>query len=159
MQPPVQPPVPISDEQPEIELSQTAGLLRTRSALVLSDPSTDGEATTAAGLDVVDEMAAMPESGDGDVSEVEMDEDIEDWEADLDEGVRGPESHIHDWANLRKEIKDQLKKKSKTLPLSQLNQLLIISNFATLRLKGVSRIQASLEIARQWHEGEGNWFA
>lgn len=48
----------------------------------------DGKATTAAGLDVVDEMAAKPESGDGDVSEVETnEEDIEDWEADLDEGV------------------------------------------------------------------------
>jgi hypothetical protein len=106
---PTQPPVPISDEQPEIELSQTAGLSRTRSASVLSDPSTDGEATAAAGLDDVDEMAAAPESGDGDVSEVETDEeDIEDWEADLDEGVQGPESHIHDWADLRKEIKDHL---------------------------------------------------
>jgi hypothetical protein len=43
--------------------------------------------------------------------------------------------------------------------LSRLNQLLIISNFATLRIKGVSRTQASYEIARQWHEGQGNWFA
>jgi hypothetical protein len=43
--------------------------------------------------------------------------------------------------------------------LSRLNQLLIISNFATLRLRGVSRTQASLEIAQQWHEGQGNWFA
>ena len=36
---------------------------------------------------------------------------------------------------------------------------MIISNFATLHLKKLSRTQASLEIARQWHEGEGNWFA
>ena len=36
---------------------------------------------------------------------------------------------------------------------------MIISNFATLCLKGVSRTQASLKIAWQWHEGEGNWFA
>ena len=36
---------------------------------------------------------------------------------------------------------------------------MIISNFATLRLKGVSCTQASIEIARQWYEGEGNWFA
>ena len=102
VQPPVQPPVPFSDEQPEIELLQMAGLSRTRSASVLSKQSTDDKATTAAGLDVVDEMAAMPESVDGDVSEVETDEeDIEDWETDLDEGVRGPESHIRNWANLR----------------------------------------------------------
>ena len=36
---------------------------------------------------------------------------------------------------------------------------MIICNFATLRLKGLSRTQASIEIARQWHEGQGNWFA
>jgi hypothetical protein len=36
---------------------------------------------------------------------------------------------------------------------------LIIRNFATLRLKGLPRIPASLEIARQWHEGEGAHFA
>ena len=78
-----------------------ARLSRTRLASVLSNPSTVGEATTAAGLDVVNEMTAMPESGDGDVSEVETDEeDIEDWEADLDDGVQGPESHICDWADL-----------------------------------------------------------
>jgi hypothetical protein len=36
---------------------------------------------------------------------------------------------------------------------------MIISNFTTLHLKGVSHTQASLEISRQWHKGEGNWFA
>ena len=41
----------------------------------------------------------------------------------------------------------------------KINQLLILSNFATLRLKGLSRIAASVEIARQWHEGKGSWFA
>jgi hypothetical protein len=87
------------------------------------------------------------------------DEDLEDWEADLDESVRGLKSHVCNWSDLCKQIKDHLKKNSKTIPLSQLNQLLIISNFATLCLKGVSQIQASLEIARQWHEGQGNWFA
>jgi hypothetical protein len=40
------------------------------------------------------------------------------------------------------------------VPLSQLNQLMILANFATLQLKGVSRIQASIEIVRQWHAGE-----
>jgi hypothetical protein len=36
---------------------------------------------------------------------------------------------------------------------------MIIRNFATLRLKGVSHIQAGAEIACQWHEGKGDWFA
>lgn len=85
--------------------------------------------------------------------ELEGDED------EIEEEARGPKPHVHDWADLRKEIKDNLKKNSKTLPLSHINQLMIISNFATLRLKKLTRTQASLEIARQWHDGEGNWFA
>jgi hypothetical protein len=68
-------------------------------------------------------------------------------------------AEIRDWATLRTQIKAELKKNSKTLPLSRINQLLILSNFATLRLKGSSRITASLEIAKQWHEGKGTWFA
>ncbi|KAJ7573601.1 hypothetical protein C8J56DRAFT_903250 [Mycena floridula] len=85
--------------------------------------------------------------------------DAEAWEEELDEDVRDPKAEIKDWTELRKQIKEDLKWNSKTLPLSKINQLLILSNFATLRIKGLSRIQASLEIARQWHEGEGNWFA
>ncbi|KAI9448581.1 hypothetical protein H4582DRAFT_1796117, partial [Lactarius indigo] len=45
------------------------------------------------------------------------------------------------------------------LSLSQINQMMILSNFATLWLKGTSCIRASEEIARQWHLGEGVWFA
>jgi hypothetical protein len=46
--------------------------------------------------------------------------------------------------------------------LLQINQLLIMRNFATLRLKGLGRIAASKEIARQWHEkleGSSDHFA
>src|SRR5262249_1801869 len=46
-----------------------------------------------------------------------------------------------------------------SLPLLQINQLLILANFATLRLKGFKCINASLQIAQQWHEGQGAWFA
>ena len=87
------------------------------------------------------------------------DGDVEDDENELMEGVQGPKGHIHDWIDLRKDIKALLKKHSKILPLSQLNQYLIISNFATLCIKGLSCTHTSLEIAWQWHEGEGNWFA
>ena len=48
---------------------------------------------------------------------------------------------------------------SRTCPQRHINQLLIIRNFATLRLKGLSHIEASVEIARQWHESEGIYFA
>ena len=47
----------------------------------------------------------------------------------------------------------------RSLPVSQVNQLLIIRNFATLHLKGYNQIDASLDIACQWHEGEGVHFA
>lgn len=36
---------------------------------------------------------------------------------------------------------------------------MILSNLATLRLKGLSRTDASLEIAQQWRDGNGSWFA
>jgi hypothetical protein len=83
----------------------------------------------------------------------------EDWEHELDEAVQRPPAEIKDWGVLQTQIKQDLKKRSKTLPLSAINQLMILSNFATLRLKGVSRITASEEIAQQWHDGEGKYFA
>jgi len=43
--------------------------------------------------------------------------------------------------------------------LSKINQLLILCNFATLRLKGYRKIEASVEIARQWHKKDGRHFA
>ncbi len=87
------------------------------------------------------------------------DEEVEDWEAELEEHAEGPIGHIQDWADLRADVMKQLNNESKILPLSKLNQLMIISCFATLRLKGYSRTQSSIEVARQWHEGGGNWFA
>jgi len=36
---------------------------------------------------------------------------------------------------------------------------MILSNYATLRIKGRSRMNASMEIAAQWHDSEGIWFA
>ena len=55
-----------------------------------------------------------------------------------------------------------MQKKAKSLPLSQINQLLILCNFATLHLKGQGRVAASKEIIRQWHdklEGSSDYFA
>lgn len=80
------------------------------------------------------------------------------WEDDADECVHG-NIEIRAWDELREQIKKDLKKNSNCLPLSKINQLLVIRNFATLRLKGYGRIQASEEIAQQWHEGEGKHYA
>lgn len=82
--------------------SQMGRLARTRSATVLSDPSTDSD-DEAVPVDV-------PENDKFESSSAENlnDEDIEDWEADLDESVQGPKAHVRDWTDLRKQIKDHL---------------------------------------------------
>ena len=150
--------------------------LHARSASVLSDLSTDNDNIRFSALTDIGEEA---DQGDTDLdSELVQDDrdkltdtnlvsttakksdgDVEDDEDELMEGVQGPKGHIHDWIDLRKDIKALLKKHSKILPLSQLNQYLIISNFATLHIKGLSCTHTSLEIAWQWHKGKGNWFA
>jgi hypothetical protein len=99
-------------------------------------------------------------SNPAEFEEESMDEeDEEEWEEELDAAIMGCGGEIRDWATLRHQIKEDLRKQQKSLPLSSVNQLLILSNFATLRLKGASCIGASMEIARQWHEGNGIWFA
>ncbi|KIK38771.1 hypothetical protein CY34DRAFT_25514 [Suillus luteus UH-Slu-Lm8-n1] len=80
------------------------------------------------------------------------------WEDELEEEEQAGVD-IRGWDELREQIKKDLTKGGKTLPLSRVNQLLLVRNFATLRLKGRGRIAASLEIAHQWHEGEGAYFA
>ena len=66
-----------------------------------------------------------------------------------------PETEIRSWEDLRANIKQELKKKAKTLPLKDRPAY----DFATLRIKGYGKIAASVEIARQWHEGERVHFA
>jgi hypothetical protein len=84
----------------------------------------------------------------------------EDWEDELDLRVgAGLGTGVKGWEELHEQVKGDLKKKAKTLGLSQLNQLMIIQNFTTLHLRGQGWMGASYEIARQWHEGEGLHFA
>lgn len=87
-------------------------------------------------------------------------EDAEDaWEDVLEEQERGGVK-IRGWDELREQVKDDLAKGAKTgLPLSHVNQLMLIRSFATLHLKGLGCVEASLEISRQWHKGEGKHFA
>ena len=153
--------------QPPPRLQESLQDSRKRSASVLSDPSmdrdlrSDSEVSDAQNLDMIDESPRSENENRSEISDLDPviaggdhDEEIEDWEAELEEVVGGPKSHVRDWADLRTDIKKHLKKHSKTLPLLRLNQLMIICNFATLRLKGLSRTQASIKIAHQWHEGQ-----
>ena len=142
-------PAAVSDSSTESELAHRMN--RTRSASVLSDPSTASDGEGGADLGNVQEEEEPDGLGGRDFDE--------ECESDIDEMVQGPTQAVRDWSEIRKDIKTHLKKNQKSLTLSEINQYLIISNFATLRLKGQKRTQASLEIARQWHEGEGNWFS
>ena len=92
----------------------------------------------------------------------DLDKNKEEWEAELDERLAPDPAEIQYWLTLRTQIKADLKKEAKSLSLSQINQLLILRNFATLRLKGLGRVAASKEIALQWHdklEGSSDHFA
>ena len=70
-------------------------------------------------------------------------DDVEDDKDELMKGVQGPKGHIRDWIDLRKDIKALLKKNSKILPLSQLNQYLIISNFASKAFPALMQVWKS----------------
>jgi hypothetical protein len=68
----------------------------------------------------------------------------------LDEGVQGGASgvDIRGWDVLREQIKKEMKSRSHTLPLRQVTQLVILRDFATLRLKGYEEMDTCLEIAQ-----------
>jgi hypothetical protein len=71
-----------------------------------------------------------------------------------------PREDIREWHELREQIKQDLElaeKKKETH--GKITQLLILRNFAMLRIKGCGRIAASKDIACQWHEGKGAHFA
>ncbi|KAJ3978339.1 hypothetical protein F5890DRAFT_1602365 [Lentinula detonsa] len=86
-------------------------------------------------------------------------EDGEFLEDEMDENLAKPISEIKPWDKLWAQLKAEIKGHSKTLPVSKLNRLLILVNFANLRLKGESRMKASESIAKAWHDNRGRWFA
>jgi hypothetical protein len=85
--------------------------------------------------------------------------DIDAWEDELDDMTHGALRKVKSWPVLRQEIKKTLKAQHKSLALSEINQLIILRDFATLLIKGMTRAQASLRIAEQWRDGAGTHFA
>jgi hypothetical protein len=63
------------------------------------------------------------------------DEDMEIWDQDQEDRVSDPQQKIRPWPELREQIPADIKKGQSTLSLSRLNQLLALSNFATLLIK------------------------
>ena len=120
--------------------------------------------STSAGEELEVDSDSDSDGLEVDDSDVTMaaEEELEAWEEESDmlAGICSSiTTHVKGWEELRKQIKKDLQKHSKSLSLSQINQHMILANFATLRLKGFSWISASEEIARQWHDGKGSWFA
>jgi hypothetical protein len=76
---------------------------------------------------------------------------VECWEEELHDNLL-PASEIRPWSVLRHQIQTCLTKKFKTYSPSQVNQLMILRNFATLRLRGVKKLEASQQIAIQWQD-------
>ncbi|KIM64084.1 hypothetical protein SCLCIDRAFT_23712 [Scleroderma citrinum Foug A] len=111
-----------------------------------------------------DEMELAMDSDTGDLDDLdninsESDAESEEWENELMTTLMSC-TDICDWGTLCDQIQDDLKK-HKSLPLSQVNQLMILSHFATLRLKGSSCIATSMEITWLWYDGKGTgaWFS
>ena len=80
--------------------------------------------------------------------------ELEPWEDEIHDNLNhqpNKKPEIKSWNELRDQLKKDLK--NKTLHLLQINRLLIVQNFATLRLKGNGRMEASMKIAEQWDEG------
>ena len=76
----------------------------------------------------------------------------------LDSTMSFRQQKLKDWTTLHTQIKTHMKKHSKSMPLSQVNQYMILSSFATLCIRGIARIKASQEISQQWHDGDGTTF-
>ena len=70
-----------------------------------------------------------------------------------------PKVDVRSWKELQEQLKDDIiNAHKKHAKLTTINQLLLLRNFSTLRIKGIRRMAASQEIAWQWHEGEGVHF-
>lgn len=124
----------------ELLSPQIPGFSCAQSASVLSNPSSDDQ-----GNDLIFKELA---EGDKVVREVGglEDDSEEEYESELEEAIQGPKNIVCDWSDLQKKIKAHLVKHKNDLPLLQVNQYLILSNFVTFCLKGLKQTQASLRL-------------
>lgn len=137
------PPIELEEtpSQADDDLDLSADLHRFNSDSLLDEP--ESAPTT-------ESLSEQSPSSRGEALVVEEDH-VEEWEADLEECISAA-TEPRPWSELRKQIMTDLTKRKNTLTLAQTNQLLIIQNFANLRIKGQKRMEASMAIAQQWHE-------
>jgi len=102
-----------------VEQSQVAGPSRTRSASVLSDPSTDNDETASALTEISEDDRQEPEPAsrsqhhpvcsvptanrpepESHVKQEELEVELEGGEDEIEEEAQGPKPHVRDWADL-----------------------------------------------------------
>ena len=111
-------------------------------------------------------MALNEEDGDlvdnleDDVVESEDEEDNMDNFMEASGCEPNAKEDIRGWGDLRDQIKADLEMAHKRHdPLTQINKLLVLRNFATLQIRGEGHIATSINIAKQWQDGVGTTFA
>ena len=98
--------------------------------------------------------------GEGDNSQAENEEEVIATVLHVNGADPGPKVDVRTWKDLREQLKDNITHAYKQhARLTILNQLLLLHNFATLRMKGSGITVASQEITWQWHDGKGTYFA
>ena len=106
-----------------------------------------------------DEDEGHDEDEDED-EEVPSDDEEDDMDNFMEASGCEPKEDVRKWPELRDQIKADLEAAHKRKEsITQINELLILRNFATLRIRGDGRIAASMQIARQWTDGVGTHFA
>ena len=131
-------------------------------------PSSVESSTSGNMLDLGDDGIAALNEEDGNLED-NLEDDVvesEDEEDNVDIFIEASgcepkaKEDIRGWGDLRVQIKANLEAAHKHHdPLTQINKLLVLRNFATLRIRGEGRIDASIQVAKQWQDGVGTNFA
>jgi hypothetical protein len=99
------------------------------------------------------------DSQDDEATQSEIEEDDIDHAFDATGFEPKAKDKVCGWEELQEQIKEDLRKGHRVhKPLSQMNQLIILRNFATLRIKGLQCMATSEEIVQQWHNHTGIHF-
>jgi hypothetical protein len=111
-----------------------------------------------------DDTASLSDQLDGSQDDEANESEEEEEDVDMLLNAIGSElkakEEVRGWTELCEQIKDNLLRAYRENKMrTQANQLTILRNFATLCIKQLGHINASKEIAQQWHEGEGVHFA
>ncbi|RXW24341.1 hypothetical protein EST38_g1508 [Candolleomyces aberdarensis] len=131
-----------------VELSDTAGSRKRRASVEIAEVEDEDAPGGSKSRQLADSgnppLTSVDESIDPETG-------VECWEEELSETLL-PTPEIRDWDTLRNQINTCLKTKFATYSPSQINQLIILRSFATLRLRGTKKMEASRQIALQWQE-------